>query len=157
MRRVARLADTDSMPIYTLAKTVEFVPDLRYPNDSLLERYQRRYENTCTKENGYILSVRAIRRILRRKLSAYNGTLVVDCEIEVDCLLPVPGQLIEGVVKQEFAQGWIVLVYDCMKVFVPRVPDVEIHLHASVVVEVTQIRFQKGRYDCIGVFNKLHS
>lgn len=140
------------MPIYTLTKTVEFVPDLHRPNDSLLERYQRRYENTCTKENGYILSVRTIRKILRRKLSAYNGTLVIDSEIEVDCLLPAPGQRVQGVVKQMFAQGWIVVVHECMKVFVPRSSDAETALHASVEVEITQTRFQKGRYDCIGKF-----
>jgi len=142
------------MPVYTLVKSIEFVPDLKYPNDSLLDRYQRRYENTCTKENGYILSVRAIRRILRRKLSAYNGTLVVECEIDVDCLLPRPGQRIQGVIKQVFAQGWIVLVFDCMKVFVPRGAEgtVDKSLQTPVDVEITQIRFQKGRYDCIGKF-----
>jgi hypothetical protein len=79
---------------------------------------------------------------------------MIECEIEVDCLLPVPGQEVQGVVKQVFAQGWIVLVFECMKVFVPRGSEtsVDIPLLSVVDVEITQIRFQKGRYDCIGKF-----
>ena len=136
--------------IQRVVKTVECIPDLHDVDSPLLDHFRRRYENTCTKECGYILEVVRVPKVLRRRLSAYNGNLIAECEIDVRCLLPQAGQRVQGVIKQIFAQGMIVWVHDCMKVFVPhsglstgRVDDV-------IVLEITQTRFQKGRYDCIG-------
>lgn len=145
------------MTIYQqLEKTVEFVPDLANPDYNLLDRFRHRYENTCSKESGYILRVHRVLDVRSRKLSAYNGHLLVRAVIEAECLLPETGQWVDGVVKQTFAQGWIVLVQECMKVFVPRtdpVPGTALDVDHPLRLRLTQIRFQKGRYDGIGAVN----
>lgn len=136
-----------------VAKTIQFIPDLHDVERDLLAQFQQRYENTCSKECGYILQVVRVVDVLRRKLSAYNGNVIVDCIIEVQCLLPEPGQRAQGRVKQTYAQGLIVAVEDCMKVFIPRtcIPaHVTFQVHDTIDFEITQTRFQKGRYDCIG-------
>jgi len=136
-----------------IPKTIQFIPDLRNVEHELLPQFRQRYENTCTKECGYILEVVRIVEVLRRKLSAYNGNVIVDCIIEVKCLLPEPGQRVQGTIKQAYAQGLIVAVEDCMKVFIPRtsVPgNVTFQVQDPIEFEITQTRFQKGRYDCIG-------
>ena len=145
----------DMQSIRTI-KTVQFVPDLQNLETGLLERYRVSFENTCTKQSGYILRVNHIARILRRKLSTYNGHVIVDCEVDLQCLLPQEGMRLQGTIRQEFAQGWIVMVQQCMKVFVPRemmhsgTPAYKVD--DPVCVQIVQTRFQKGKYDCIGRF-----
>jgi DNA-directed RNA polymerase subunit E'/Rpb7 len=142
------------MTIYRqLTKDVEYVPNLADPDADLLERYRQRYQNTCSKQSGYILFIHRIVRVLKRKLSAYNGNLLVYAVIEAECLLPEMGQQVDGVVKQVFPQGWIVLVENCMKVFIPRVEGVQLQAEQPLQLRITQIRFQKGRYDGIGAIN----
>lgn len=130
-------------------KTLEYVPNLHAVDDGLLERYRQHYRNTCTKTNGYIIEINRIFRVLERKLSIYNGNIIVNCEVEGDCLLPEIGQIVMGTLKQSFEQGWIFLVCDCMKVFVPRTGNPTLS-NTPIPIEITQTRFQKGRYDCIG-------
>lgn len=133
-----------------LTKSVEIIPDLKHPDHELLRHYKEKYEKTCTKYSGFILEVHRVLRVIRRKLSAYNGNLIVDGVIEITALLPKVGLRTQAVVKQSFSQGWILFVQNCMKVFVPFTPDIVVNLNDVVDIEVIQIRFQKGRYDCIG-------
>jgi hypothetical protein len=44
----------------------------------------------------------------------------------------------------------IVWVHDCMKVFVPQTGKTTVRVEDVILLEITQTRFQKGRYDCIG-------
>lgn len=137
--------------IQRVVKTVECIPDLHDVDGSLLDHFRRRYENTCTKECGYILGVLNVHKVLRRRLSAYNGNLIAECEINVRCLRPHIGQRVQGLVRQVFAQGMIVWVHECMKVFLPHSgTPLPARVDDLVSLEITQTRFQKGRYDCIG-------
>lgn len=112
----------------------------------LFERVRQTLENTCTKTHGFILNVIGIEHVFSRKISIYNGNIITDCTVVIEHLLPQVGQVLDGMVKQIFAQGCIVSVQECMKVFLP---TVRARISEVLRFRITQIRFQKGRYDCI--------
>jgi DNA-directed RNA polymerase subunit E'/Rpb7 len=135
-----------------LERTVEFVPDLSHPDADLLERFQTRYANTCSREYGFILRVLDVLVVRSRKISIYNGHVILSARIVAECFFPRPGVCAAGVVQQTFPQGAIVWVAGCMKTFVPTEPTTLVFalVGQTVEVELTQTRFQKGRYDSIG-------
>lgn len=128
----------------TIRRTFEY--PAYQETQSLFERVRQTLEHTCTKAHGFILKVISIEHVHSRKISIYNGNIITDCTVTIEHLLPQVGQIMDGVVKQIFAQGCIVVVQECMKVFLP---TVRAHILDVLRFRITQIRFQKGRYDCI--------
>lgn len=138
-----------------IPKTIEFIPDLNSKSVDLrmvLAEMKKNVEKTCCQKHGFILEVIAVKSILSNKLSMYNGKLILDCLIEIEHLLPHPNAIVSGVIQQKFPQGLIVLVKNCMKSFVPCVESdlSTLEVGDEIEFEISQIRFQKGKYDCIG-------
>jgi DNA-directed RNA polymerase subunit E'/Rpb7 len=136
-----------------IQRTTEYRPSLRLDETQLLVHLQKQLQYTCSKHTGFILEVIRVTQIHSRKISIYNGNIIVDCSIEVDRLLPEVGQRIQGVVKQTYPQGLIIIVCNCMRVFLPCSGHQTVKPDDYVDFEITQIRFQKGKYDCIGTPN----
>jgi DNA-directed RNA polymerase subunit E'/Rpb7 len=130
-----------------IKRLVEYPPSQSDDPKKLLEYLQNTLQYTCSKQHGFIIRVIGIVRIHSQRISIYNGNIILDCKIEVDHVFPEIGHKTKGLVKQSFPQGTIVLAYDCMKVFIP---SVKIASKEIVDFEIVQIRFQKGKYDCIG-------
>jgi DNA-directed RNA polymerase subunit E'/Rpb7 len=130
-------------------KSVEYIPDLNHPLDALLEKFQEKYTHTCSKDYGFVLRVIRIVRVLSNRISIYNAKMIVECEIEIECLLPVSGEVFQGTIQQIFPQGIIVQVDQAMKGFIPS-PKHVYEKQQTISFRVIQTRFQKGKYDCIG-------
>lgn len=135
-----------------VSKVVEFIPNdaISSMNDILL-LFKKKYEMTCTKEHGFILEVLSINKIISSTISIYNGNVILECELLIKNLLPVQNQVLVGRIKQVFPQGIIILIDNCMKTFIPNSSiknNKKIGIEIQFVIE--QIRFQKGKYDCIG-------
>jgi DNA-directed RNA polymerase subunit E'/Rpb7 len=133
-------------PIQTTVIRQFFEYPASQESHTLLQHIRQSLERTCSRTHGFILHVVRIIQVHCRKISIYNGNIIADCTVEVQHLLPQIGQWMDGIVKQTFAQGSIALVQDCMKVFLP---NVRIQPLESIRFRIVQIRFQKGRYDCI--------
>jgi hypothetical protein len=137
-----------------LRQTIPYSTEVQLDTDrttSLLEHFQQKMRWTCTKKYGFILDVLRIVQIKSRKISIYNGNIIIECIIEVDQLYPKVGQTSNGTVKQIFPQGIITIVKDCMKVFIPcDTRSISFKPEQIVNFKVVQTRFQKGKYDCIG-------
>lgn len=132
-----------------IRKCIEYIPDLQNPTHRILERFQQKYTNTCSKEYGYILQVIRVVQIFSSRISIYNANIIVECDIEVECLKPKIGEQVHGTIQQIFPQGLIVLIENCMKVFIPS-PKGQYHKQQEIQFMIVQTRFQKGKYDCIG-------
>jgi DNA-directed RNA polymerase subunit E'/Rpb7 len=130
-----------------IKRLVEYPPSQSDDPKKLLEYLQNTFQYTCSKQYGFIIHVVRIVRIHSQRISIYNGNIILDCDIEVDYILPEVGQKMKGTVKQCFPQGTIVLAHDCMKVFIPNTKNTP---KEKMDFEIVQIRFQKGKYDCIG-------
>jgi DNA-directed RNA polymerase subunit E'/Rpb7 len=135
--------------IQVIRKTIEYIPDLSNPTENLLERFQEQYTNTCSRQYGFILKIIRVVGIVSSKISIYNAHNIVECEIEVYSLIPQIGETLSGTIQQIFPQGLILLVENCMKVFIPS-PKKVYTPKQIIEFEVIQTRFQKGKYDCIG-------
>lgn len=135
-----------------ISKVVEFIPNESISSmDDILLLFKKKYELTCTKEHGFILEILSINKILSSTISIYNGNVILECELVVKNLLPIQNQVLVGKIKQVFPQGIIILTDECMKTFIPNSlikNNKKIDIEIQFVIE--QIRFQKGKYDCIG-------
>ena len=139
-----------------IISTIEYIPDLnkRENNDEILEIYKKTYENTCSKKYGYIIKVLDIKQIIEKKISIYNGKVIVKCEILIDSLYPKVGLVINGNIQQIFPQGMIIIVKNIMKTFIPTKNKINFNIGDEITIKLEQIRFQKGKYDCIGIFKE---
>jgi DNA-directed RNA polymerase subunit E'/Rpb7 len=127
--------------------SVEYIPDLSDVSKWLLIQLRKKYENSCSKKHGYILRVNKLVEIDKYRISIYNGNVIVNCKIEIDHLLPKKDMLIPYVssdIKQVFPQGKVI-TKDNMKIFIPNE-----YTGSSSQIRIMDIRFQKGKYDCIG-------
>lgn len=132
-----------------ISRVLECIPDLSQFTDGLLTKFQHKYELTCSKKYGFILKVLNIVKINTCKISIYNGNSIMECDIEVECLLPEINQKVTGIITHVYPQGIIIIVHDCMKVFIPTSSKSKKQVGDCLNVVITQIRFQKGKYDCI--------
>lgn len=134
-------------------RIIECVPDLMCITHGLLERFKTKYEFTCSKKYGFILKVNRIVKINACKISIYNGNAIIDCDIDVECLIPQTNQILNGKITHIYPQGIIVMARDCMKIFIPTGTKSTKKIGSDIDVIITQIRFQKGKYDCIAIHN----
>lgn len=132
-----------------ITKTIECIPDISKIEDGLYELVKQKFEFTCSKKYGYILEVLEIVSIRSCKISIYNGSTLVQCDIRVRCLLPKVGQKMTGDVLKVYTQGIKCIVSNCLKIFIPTNSKVKFTQGESIPIQITQIRFQKGKYDCI--------
>ena len=144
-------------PLMIINKYIEYIPDLNNVEGEnfLLKLFKEKYENICTKKFGYIIKVSNIEKILEKKISIYNGNVIVNCNIEVECLYPFSGLTTSGIIQQIYPQGYIIIVKNCMKTFIPcqtATKDKKYQIGDFVNIKIEQFRFQKGKYDCIGIF-----
>ena len=127
--------------------SIEYIPDLTDISKVLLVELRKKYENSCSKKHGYILRVNKLVEIIKYRVSIYNGNVIVNCKIEIDHLLPKRDMLIpytQSDIKQVFTQGKVI-IKDNMKIFIPSE-----YLGSKPEIKIMDIRFQKGKYDCIG-------
>ena len=132
-----------------IIKTIEFIPDNININ-VILDMFKKKFNYTCNQEYGYIIDVISVEKIIDSVISIYNGNVILTCEILIENLLPIVNSKIKGIVKKIFPQGFFIMVRNCMKIFVPNEGEKNIKIDSEVEVEIIQIRFLKGKYDCIG-------
>jgi hypothetical protein len=127
--------------------SVEYTPDLSDVSKHLIVQLRKKYENSCSKKHGYILRVNKLVDIIKYRISIYNGNVIANCKIEIDHLLPQKDMFIpytSSDVKQVFPQGKVI-IKDNMKIFIPSE-----YSGSASQIRIMDIRFQKGKYDCIG-------
>lgn len=134
-----------------IIKSVEYIPTKTYSERTILELFKEKYENTCNRTYGFIISIDKIKKNLNNKISIYNGNIICECIIEAKTLSPSVGDKMSGIIRQIFQEGLIVLVFDRMKVFIPNSPEMNtLKIGQYIQFDLIQLRFQKGRYDGIG-------
>lgn len=128
---------------------IEFVPNLEEISSDILVHIKNKYENTWSKKYGFILNVNKIVELLSNRISIYNGNTIVICLIEIYHLLPEKNNTIpfsKVSIQQNYPQGMIVLLESVMKIFIPN----EFVISNPESIMITDTRFQKGKFDCIG-------
>lgn len=146
--------------IININKTIQFIPNPRDNSETYwLSLFREKYNSTCNKKYGYILDILKINKVLNSTISIYNGNLILTCEIQIVNLLPVINRTIEGLIQKIYKEGIFLLCKNCMKIFIPietfrttenNPKNFKPKINEKIIVEIVDIRFSKGKYDCIG-------
>lgn len=148
--------------VININKTIEFIPNPKDNSETYwLSLFKEKYNSTCNKKYGYILDILKINKVLNSTISIYNGNCILTCEIQIVNLLPIIHNSIEGIIQKIYKEGIFLLCENCMKIFIPtenlkdnhysgNLKDFKPKINEQIIVKIIDIRFSKGKYDCIG-------
>ena len=132
----------------------------------LLKKLRNMTENECTNENGYILSVDKLNRIVDTKISNANAVNVFTVEFEAETLRPVVGENLTGSVFKLFPKGIFIHVKNKLEVLI-RLDDLNgyefdsekstftcgkkiIRKDDILTVKIVGVQYSKHRFTCYG-------
>jgi DNA-directed RNA polymerase subunit E'/Rpb7 len=143
-------------------------------HDHLLSKLRSVTEGTCTLNNGYIISVSSITKILGNNISIDGSLVVFNVVYEAVCIKPTVGAKLSGKVCMVFAQGIFVDVSSKMKVLIPvaNMPkfsyessstDSDVFVYRekkkikkvikrdmTIDIEIKMVKYDQKQFSCIG-------
>lgn len=156
------------MQTIKLRKKICLRPNL-FDNDlnvHLYDKLNKSLNGTCTRKDGYIISVDRKINVIDNEVTA-DGSILFDVEFTVHTLKPEKGQLLKGETCMIFQDGIFVEVENNMKVLVPSTKidqlkfdkksgtfkgkNKSICLGDNITVKVDQIRYDLSGFKIIGV------
>ena len=137
--------------------------------ESLEQQLIEKFKGTCSKENGYILDIVKINKIIGNTISNTSGNVVFNIQYTCNNLKPEIGKIIDFKVIQISNHGIFAQVNE-LKVLIPQ-KDIEdyrfndrekiytshnksISKDDNIKVEITNIKYMKKEYSCIGVLKE---
>lgn len=129
--------------------SIEIIGDLskRITREEVKTYYIEKYEKTCWKQHGFIIKILECKEIIKQKISIYNGHIIITSKLLIQYLLPQIGNILSGIVLNQYPQGSILVVSDCMRAFIPYKTFKKGEI---ISFKIDQVRFKKGLWDCIG-------
>lgn len=134
-------------------------------NIHILDKIKETKINDCNKENGYIIKIRKLLKILDNNISKVNCDLIFTVVYEAEVLRPEIGKTFEDKVCMVFSSGLFVNVMDKFKVLIPitclqnylfennsfinRINKNTILEGDTVKFEITSIKYSKKKFNCI--------
>jgi DNA-directed RNA polymerase subunit E'/Rpb7 len=134
---------------------------------SILTKLKTQVENDCSKENGYILSINKIIKILEVNISSANSDIICTVKFDANILKPEIGKILQGKVCMVFDKGIFIDVHNKLKVLVPEssisklgysfnipknifVKDDKDHIKIDdiLTVKITGLKYSKKNFSC---------
>ena len=123
----------------------------------------KKIEGSCTKEEGYIILVRSIKKIVDNHISPSTSHIIFDLLLDAVVMKPHVGQIIDGVVTLVHQQGIFVNMYT-MNVVIPESKlekynpvdnsfehkNKKIFAKSTVSVKINVIRYEDNKFKCVG-------
>ena len=125
-----------------------------------------KYEGTCSKENGYIVSVKKYLKTVSVHLNDNSNNIMFLAKFKVLCLKPEINKKFSCVVEMIFRHGIFAQINN-LKVLVPAsiLEDFEFNKDSftkknlsikkgdTIDIIITEIKYEKQNYSCIGKLN----
>jgi len=144
----------------------KLTPDYRC---HLLSMLREKYTDRCIRDLGYVFDISDI-VILSNSIQNEDGSVLFSVDASCSIMMPHIGQELDTVVDMIFAHGLFVSYRKIMQVLVPfhkltekqyvfktgfgscsyASPSHTIHIHDPIRVRLTDFRFHKDHYACIG-------
>lgn len=132
----------------------------------IFDSLKKKYEGTCTEEKGYLINVNKINRIIEKSLTE-DVELYFLCDCNADVLKPFKGENLKLKVTMIFIHGIFCqlnnlklliphdklndYIFDTKKqIYIHKNNNKEIKLNDEINVKITDIRYKKKNYNCIG-------
>lgn len=145
----------------------------RYLDSNLMAHLLNEITNTtkeqCSKDHGYILSVKCINKILSHKIGRANADNVFTVEFDAVTLSPKPGLQVDCTVCMIYPDGILVNIMNRQKMLIPTtsmpiddyafdnntgnyiVAGRTIKVGDKIVANITDSQYNNGSFSCIGV------
>lgn len=134
--------------------------------ETLFQSIQKKYENTCSENNGYIINIVKLNNIIDSKLSE-DVQLHFTCNCNVNILKPSVKDQIKFKVTMMFIHGIfcqlnnlkVLIPHDQLKkftfdsknkIYISEDKKTEIKINDEIIVEIIDIRYKKKNFNCIG-------
>ena len=88
-------------------------------NNHLLNRIKYLAEGTCTLNNGYIINVNKIKKIVKNIIDSSESLIIFEIVYEATTLKPTIGLILTGTICMILPQGLFVNIDGKMKVLIP--------------------------------------
>lgn len=133
-------------------------------NSVLLRTVKKVLEKSCTKEDGYILEIKSIEKIIDNHISPSTSHIIFDLKLKCTIMKPEVGQVVTGVTKLVHQSGIFVSIHDNIVVLVPQSALQEyvfnnmsfskdsekVSIGSTVVIKITAVRYEENKFKCIG-------
>ena len=137
-------------------------------HQSLLEKARITWVGKCTKEEGYILSIEKVHKIVENHISPSTTSIIFTLLLCADVYKPVIGNVCDGHVSCIHKEhGLFVQVFNLLTVFIPTAELGKYTPHSSgeyyedpnghiirmndiLTTKINTIRYEKNTFSCIG-------
>ncbi len=139
----------------------------------LLRELSETTKEECSKDYGYILSVKSISQIISHKIGRANSDNVFTVEFEANTLNPKPGVEVFGNVCMIYKDGIFINIMGKQKMLIPatsminkegifeestgsyRVSGKTIKVGDEITALITASQYNNGFFSCLGVLKDL--
>ena len=151
-----------------LIKTICLEPEYLDNNIqmALLNKVRKTWVGKCTKEDGYILSIDRILEISNNYISTSNNSVVFELIISATILKPEIGMQYIAKIDKIHPHGLFAYVDNRLKIVIPSTKlneyiltgdtythkihsDITLNLEGLIKIEITALRYEKSKFDCI--------
>lgn len=133
----------------------------------LLEKARTTWVGKCTKEDGYILKIHSIKKIVNNHISPSTTSIIFELLLKAEVIKPEIDMVFEAKVNMIVSKGIFVCADEKINIFISVVDNYEfdegnntyvnvenknikIKPGDKVNVKITAIRYEKNSFKCIG-------
>ncbi len=130
------------------SKKVEIHPSKLGPSiaEEILELVKSKYENTCTRDFGYITKITDI-RVKCIKTEYMSPNAIAHVTFAATLVKPEVGAIFQAKSIRALKQG-VMFQTLLFKIFVPEIPQVPDGTEAKI--EIVATKYDKNQFSCIG-------
>lgn len=129
----------------------------------LFNKLKQETENECSEQNGYIINVKKLVRIINNSISPTTSETIFDLEFQAETIKPVKNQEFSAVVCMVFSEGILAEVKNKLKVLIPmhyiegyefsncilRKDEKTIEKNSVIDIIVVSAKYSDGAFSCI--------
>lgn len=151
--------------LVTIRRSISLSPEYFDTNirKHLLNKLKEETKNECTQENGYIVAVKKLVRVISNSISSTTSETIFDLEFQAETIKPVVDQEFSAEVCMVFSEGILAEVKNKLKVLIPmhyiegyefsnsRLSKGEkvIQKSSDIDILVTSAKYSDGAFSCI--------
>lgn len=136
--------------------------------NTILNNMRNYLVNKCSENNGYIISVNKIIKILDTRISNTTSDIICNVRVEVCSLKPVLENVYKATICMVFSQGIFVEIEEKMKVLIPtdkleeftfenfsfRNGDIVLSNDDIISIAIYDYKYLNNSFSCLGKFLK---
>lgn len=107
----------------------------------------------CNNENGYIVQIIKIDRIIDNYIENSSSDIMVVIDITVSIFRPIPGMIVIGKVKAIYNDGILAEMYERQRVLIPSstYSSCNTKVGSNLEIQISAVRYNNHVFSCLGL------